>query len=371
VDADMSRVGLAEVLRGRRAEILEAWQRSVQSDASIRAGNVSAPHLRDHVPDLLDALIAALEHRTEGERAEAAHALSATLLPYSHAQERIIEGYSLGGVLRELAHLRTQILDVVWHSTQHDPGDVPALDELEFLHGALDECMTVSAVEMERASRGERERIVGVLGHDLRTPLNAVKMAGSLIARGQLPEQHTAFATKIVTAADRMNRMIADLLDFAAARSGGLKIERKPCDLRSVCQQVVDELRLAHRERAIDFEATGDAHGEWDEERIAQVVSNLGSNAIKYSPPESTIDIHLAGKDGCVDIAVHNVGEPISDEEQRDLFAPFKRGRKQSPTEGLGLGLFIAREMVRAHGGHIDLESERTRGTTFTAHLPR
>ncbi len=367
----MSRVGLAEVLRARRTEILDAWQRTVQSDAAIRPNNVSAPHLRDHVPDLLDALIDALEHRGEGERAAAAHALSAKLLPYSHATERIVEGYSLGGVLRELAHLRTQILDAMWNSTQHTAADVPALDELEFLHGALDECMTVSAVEMERASRAERERIVGVLGHDLRTPLNAVKMAGSLIARGLLPEQHMAFARKIVTAADRMNRMIADLLDFAAARSGGLKIERKPCDLRTVCQQVVDELRLAHGDRVIAFEATGDARGEWDEERIAQVVSNLGTNAIKYSEPESTIDIHLRGEDISVDIAVHNVGEPISDEEQRELFAPFKRGRKQSPMEGLGLGLFIAREMVRAHGGHIDLESERARGTTFTAHLPR
>ena len=367
----MSRAGLAEVLRERRGEILEAWQRSVKADASIGAGNVSSPHLRDHVPDLLDALIEALARRREGERAEAAHALTSTLLPYSHAHERLVEGYSLGGVLRELAHLRTQILDAVWSSSQRPQGEVPDLDELEFFHGALDECMTVSAVEMESASRAERERIVGVLGHDLRTPLNAVKMAGALIARGLLAEQHVAFATKIVTAADRMNRMIADLLDFAAARSGGLKIERKPCDLRTVCQQVVDELRLAHRERMITFEATGDARGEWDGERIAQVVSNLGSNAIKYSSPESTVRIRLRGQDGWVDIAVHNLGEPISDEEQRELFAPFKRGRKQSPSEGLGLGLFIAREMVRAHGGHIDVDSDRERGTTFTAHLPR
>ena len=121
----------------------------------------------------------------------------------------------------------------------------------------------------------------------------------------------------------------------------------------------------------ITFEATGDARGEWDGERIAQVVSNLGSNAIKYSSPESTVRIRLLGQDGWVDIAVHNLGEPISDEEQRELFAPFKRGRKQSPSEGLGLGLFIAREMVRAHGGHIDVDSDRERGTTFTAHLPR
>ena len=144
----MSRAGLAEVLRERRGEILEAWQRSVKADASIGAGNVSSPHLRDHVPNLLDALIEALARRREGERAEAAHALTSTLLPYSHAHERLVQGYSLGGVLRELAHLRTQILGVVWSSSQRPQGEVPDLDELEFLHGALDECMTVSAVEM-------------------------------------------------------------------------------------------------------------------------------------------------------------------------------------------------------------------------------
>lgn len=370
----MHRDGLAEVLRAQRDTILDAWERAVKADPSLHgASHVPEAHLRDYVPGLLDTLIEALERRRENERAAAAHALTSKLIPHSHARERLHQGYSLGGMLRELAHLRAQIVTVVWsRALASKPEDVD-LHELEFLHGALDEYMTVSAVEMEGAARLERERIVAVLGHDLRTPLNAVKMAGSLIARGQMPDQHPIFAAKIVSAADRMNRMISDLLDFASARSGSLKIDRTKVDLGAVCQQVVDELRLANRDRVIAFDADGSpALGEWDAERIAQVIANLGANAIKYSPVESTVHIRLRGLDDCVDIAVHNAGEPIPEEEQREIFAPFRRGSAQTQGEsGLGLGLFIAQEMVRAHGGHIEVQSDAQHGTTFKVCLPR
>ncbi len=368
----MQRVGMAEVLRAERDAILDAWERAVKADPAIQfPKHLKGPQLRDYVPALLDTLIDALTRRRADERAAAAHELTPKLMPQSHARDRLLQGYSLGGMLRELAHLRTQIVNVIWTRRSEVP-DVIELHELEYLHGALDECMTVSAVEMESAASLERERIVAVLGHDLRMPLNAVKMAGSLIARGQMPDQHHTFATKIVTAADRMNRMISDLLDFASARSGSLKIERQKVDLNAVCQQVVDELRLVHRDRVIAFDASGNGEGEWDPERIAQVVSNLGANAIKYSPPNSTVQIRLHGKDDCVAIAIHNYGEPISEEEQREIFAPFRRGSAQTQGEsGLGLGLFIALEMVRAHGGHIDVRSDAEHGTTFEVCLPR
>jgi len=369
----MQRVGLAEVLRSQRNAILDAWERAVKADASLQtAKHLPEPHLRDYVPALLDTLIEALARRRGEERAAAAHALTAKLIPHSHARERLLQGYSLGSMLRELAHLRTQIIMAIWARTSTTPVDLIDIRELEFLHGVLDEYMTVSAVEMEGAARLERERIVAVLGHDLRTPLNAVKMAGSLIARGQLPDQHHIFATKIVSAADRMNRMISDLLDFASARSGSLKIDRTKCDLGVVCQQVVDELRLAHRDRIIAFDAVGNGSGEWDPERIAQVVSNLGANAIKYSPLDSTVHVRLRGQDDCVDIEVHNLGEPIPRDEQGEIFAPFRRGTTQTAGEtGLGLGLFIAHEMVRAHGGHIEVTSDEQQGTTFKVRLPR
>src|SRR5512140_2033468 len=200
----MARGGVAEILRGQRESILQAWERAVMSDRSMpHARQLSTPHLRDHIPALLDTLIDALATRRDEDRAVAAHSLTAKLIPHSHARERLLQGYSLGGMLRELAHLRAQIVTIVWTSIAEAPERLD-IHELEFLHSVLDECMTVSAVEMESAARMERERIVAVLGHDLRTPLNAVKMAGSLIARGQLPDQHHIFATKIVTAADRM-----------------------------------------------------------------------------------------------------------------------------------------------------------------------
>lgn len=173
-----------------------------------------------------------------------------------------------------------------------------------------------------------------------------------------------------------MARMISDLLDLTRVRQGvGLPVVPAPMDLREVCAQVLDEIAVAYPARRAELVADVDCRGEWDRDRIAQVVSNLVVNALEYSPPETRVRVEL----GCADpqrvtLAVHNAGPPIEPATIATLFDPFKRGAASAtsaPRKGLGLGLFIAREIVRAHGGSIDVRSDAPEGTTFTVSVPR
>ena len=339
---------LAEVLRTRRTEIVSAWEHGTHDEDA-------------YIPKLFDDLLASLEHFEGGDEARAGRKIASGLL----SQRR---GASIAAVLQELGQLRERIIEAAL--TGVAAGELRP-DGVRFIHAALDECMRTAAVGMERAEAADRERFVAVLGHDLRTPLNAIKMAGAILLAADLADQQTSFAQKIVRAADRMNRMIGDLLDFAAVRAGTLVVDRKRCDIASVVGEVIDELRLAHADRLVAFDAEGDCTGAFDAPRMAQVVSNLISNAITYSPQSTPVLVRVRGVATVVEIEVHNEGSPIPGEERACIFTPFKRGDSKRKSGGLGLGLFIANEMVRAHGGSISLHSEEAEGTTFTVHVPR
>jgi signal transduction histidine kinase len=373
---------LAEILSAQREDILAKWRHCVLEDPNVpQANRLAEPALRDSVPQLVASLIAALEQESAKDESNAGRALAEEFMPREHAQDRFQQGYTLTAALRELSHLRACILDALVGEEDL------SRDGLRFMHAALDQCMTIAAQQMERSRTREveqearrltevgevRERFLAILGHDLRNPLNTIKVAGSLLLVMDLPEAAGSFVKRIVRAADRMIRMINDLLDFAAVRSGVLKIERRYADLRDVCNEVADELRLVHPHREIVVDARGDLAGDWDVPRIAQVVSNLLSNAVTYSPHGTLVRLEARGHESDVTIDVHNEGKPIPDAVQARIFEPFQRGDASggSAQGGVGLGLFIACEMVRAHGGTISLLSEEGRGTTFKLKIPR
>ena len=167
--------------------------------------------------------------------------------------------------------------------------------------------------------------------------------------------------------------MIRDLLDFTQARLGGhLPIQRRPLDVHAFVGQVLDEVRLAFPERHIDALHEGEGQGEWDPDRLAQVVTNLVSNALSYSPPDAAVRVETRGLDGDVLLSVHNEGAPIAPEVRERLFEPMQRGTQKggATSRSIGLGLFIVNHIVRAHGGTIEVRSTAEEGTTFTARLP-
>jgi PAS domain S-box-containing protein len=217
-----------------------------------------------------------------------------------------------------------------------------------------------------------RDRVIAIIGHDLRNPLSAVLGIVGLARLDQtMPQVQRNHFHQIDTAARRMIEMIKSLLDFTEARFvGRLPITPAPTDVHELCQRVLAEYRATHPECTIAVEVEGDVRGEWDGGRISQVISNLVGNAIGHGDRTEPIRLSLDGDDANVHIRVHNRGTPISSELLPMLFEPFRRGDGDRP-RGLGLGLYIVQQIVIAHGGSIEVTSTLEGGTTFVARLPR
>ncbi len=218
-----------------------------------------------------------------------------------------------------------------------------------------------------------RERFIGMLGHDLRTPLTSIMAGAGLLLRQSLPDAAQGTATRIAASADRMARMIRDLLDFAQARlGGGLVLQRKECDVHQVAQTVLDEVLAANPARRVELECSGDTRGRFDGDRIAQLLSNLLENAIRYAPAGGVISVQVIGAAGEVSVGVHNGGPAIPEAERRAIFDPFRRGERAADgPRGLGLGLFIVEQIALAHGGRVEVMSSDLGGTTFRVALQR
>jgi signal transduction histidine kinase len=214
----------------------------------------------------------------------------------------------------------------------------------------------------------EKDRYIGVLGHDLRNPLNAILIGMHGLERSpNLAAAERDKVARMSRSAKRMNSMIRDLLDYTRTSAGEFPHNPEPTDLERVCDDAIDELRASHPDRSITCEVAGNVTGTWDPERLQQVISNLVGNALTHGTGAVSVRIDGDGHD--VVFAVHNDGEPIPPDVLPVLFGPFRRGDR-SPN-GLGLGLYIVREVIRRHGGSIEVRSSRDAGTTFVSRWPR
>jgi signal transduction histidine kinase len=226
----------------------------------------------------------------------------------------------------------------------------------------------------EAAVRAEylREQLLGVVGHDLRTPLNALQLGISALQLDtKLEDRQSRQLTVMGRAARRMERMIHELLDFTRARlAGGIPVNPAPMTLDLLLKRVMEEYRLAYPEHPILLTAEGDLAGHWDEARLAQLLDNLLQNALRHSLQDTPIGLSVKAEPSQVTLAVINKGPLLQPEEREAIFEPFRRG-KRAAGEGLGLGLFIARQIAEAHGGHISVESSVEHGTSFKVCLPR
>jgi PAS domain S-box-containing protein len=221
-----------------------------------------------------------------------------------------------------------------------------------------------------------RERVLGIVSHDLRNPLNAIMMGASVLRRPpRASAEAIRIASRIVSSAERMDAIIGDLLDLTKVRlGGGIEVRRRPTDGHELSARIVDEMKAAHPGREIRLRVAGDGSGRWDASRIEQVVSNLASNALQYGPEDKPVTIESRGGENDWTLSVHNLGEPIPADLLPHLFDPFRRGREPAAGKGrknLGLGLFIVRAVVEAHGGSIDVISKPKQGTRFLVRLPR
>jgi signal transduction histidine kinase len=242
------------------------------------------------------------------------------------------------------------------------------------LESALREALVREKEAREEAERSVRynEMFAGMLGHDLRNPLSAITTGANYIARLNASQKSTKAATRILSSAERMARMIDQLLDFTRIRvGGGLALAPTRLDLDELLYKIKDELEAANPDRSIVIEVAGSALGEWDHDRLLQVFSNLMGNALHHSSGADPVHIRCDGSVPThVDVSVHNDGV-VPSEVLPVMFEPFRGNARYQRTRGLGLGLFITQQIVAAHGGTIDVASTAQRGTTFHLVLPR
>ncbi|MCF8979301.1 PAS domain-containing protein [Pseudomonas syringae] len=217
------------------------------------------------------------------------------------------------------------------------------------------------------------EQMVGIVSHDLRNPLAAIKMAAGLLERSLLEPRQQRFLGQIHHSTDRAERMIVDLLDFTQARVGqGINLSMQSIDLHATVARGVEELRLTFTANTLIHRMEGEGACIADPDRLLQLVGNLVSNAVTYGTPDSEIVITSVFEANVIKVSVHNRGEPIPMEKVDSLYEPAVRLVSDSDeTRTVGLGLFIVREIVRAHLGDISVRSSVEEGTTFTATLPR
>lgn len=267
-----------------------------------------------------------------------------------------------------------------WHVSRANPvdeggrttwyGTATDIDDRVREHRATQREREARLTEMESRIRFS-EMFVGILGHDLRDPLSAITLGATLLRSEAASPQAQSTARRIASSAERMRRMIEQLLDLTRARmAGGLALDPAPLDLAALAQRVVEEAEAAHRRR-IELQVSGDARGAWDASLLEQLLGNLAGNACQHGTPGTPVRVRVEGRPDVVRVEVRNDGV-IPAELLPAIFDPFRRGaRAGSRRTGLGLGLFIAHEIARAHGGAIRVESSDADGTCFTVELPR
>ncbi|WP_257457991.1 sensor histidine kinase [Archangium lipolyticum] len=228
-------------------------------------------------------------------------------------------------------------------------------------------------VTERKRSEQFRERLVGIVSHDLRTPLNSITLAATTLLRQEdVSEPIRVRVRRIVQSAERMSRMITDLLDFTRARlGGGIPLQRQTGELLELVLTTLEEFETTHPGRLLLSHDPGPYTGEWDLDRLAQVISNLVGNALKHGAGNTPVEVELHEEGQEIVLSVMNQGTPIPEPLRPHVFDPFRRAAESSRQGGLGLGLYIAQQIVLAHGGSITASSCSATGTTFTVRLPR
>jgi signal transduction histidine kinase len=293
-----------------------------------------------------------------------------------HAADRLGLGFNQTQVVSEYRALRATVLRL-WIDSSPEL-DHSAIDQLIRFNEGIDQALSESTARFMQEIEESRDLAIAVMAHDLRNPLNAIVSSAQMI---QITEGVDKGAintlASIVHSGMHMSKLIENLLDFTRTRFGQpLVVKRESMDLAPVCRQTVAEFVAAYPERTIRLDCGADLHGAWDATRISQMLSNLISNAIQHGDQTTPVTVEVRSESQEIVLKVHNDGPPIPQSELPTIFDPFSRGAKQdtaavNESRHLGIGLFVARQIVEAHSGKISVTSTVQGGTTFVVRLPR
>lgn len=387
-DADLFRDWIARLVGEVRAggprdmqirafgEMVDVLWREGNSRAAIRLEELWNDAQREHSFSLLCAYVMGNFYK-EGDQTR----FFDVCRNHSHVlpTERFSELDDPNARLREISLLQQRAL-ALENEIRHRNDLEKALRDALAERSRAEEDLRAS-VEREREARAQaemsdafKEMFLGILGHDLRNPLNTILTTTRLMTmRRELPPESQKRLERVVISGERMQRMIEQILDLTGARlGGGIDVQKRMQDLGALALKVVDEFRVASPAFSIEFCTDGPCIASVDGDRFEQVVSNLLGNAVKHGDTQMPIRVALTASDTTVRFAVHNYGTPIEPAFMPLLFDPFKRGHKpRGRPDGLGLGLYISERIVYAHGGKIEVESSLATGTRFEAIFPK
>jgi signal transduction histidine kinase len=295
----------------------------------------------------------------------------------THGALRHLAGFDLRQLAAEFRALRASVLRL-W--LKKNAGDESSLYQLTRFNEAIDQALAESIANYSNEVARSRDTFLAILGHDLRSPLSAIANSSLYLGSpGLLPAGAPLEAVgRINRSATRMSAMIRDLLEYTRSRLGrAIPISPAPVSMEQICRIAYDEARAAHPERIFRLETSGPLDGQFDAERLHQVLSNLLNNAVQHGARDQPITLRAYGEADRVIVQVKNHGRPIPADQLQVIFNPLVQipsslvDEDSTPTTSLGLGLYIAHEIVARHGGTLAAESSDIEGTVFSARLPR
>jgi signal transduction histidine kinase len=361
---------LAEFIRAHHEVILVEWEAFARTLTPAAEG-MNQSGLRDHADEILTAIVRDMESAesvSEKSAKSKGHGQHRGRLGQLHAVLRIEAGFTLTQVVAEYRALRASVLRL-WAKPHPDADGVLRFNE------AIDAALAEAVDRFTTKTNDYRDQLIAIVSHDLRNPLSGILMGSGVLTRTEgLDDKSARLATRIQNSAKRMVRIVDDLLDLTRTRLGSeIQIVRRPMDAGPICEMVIAELEGSHPHAVIRYTSKGDLRGEWDSDRLAQVVSNLVGNALQHGDTDKSISVTAQAHGDEIALAISNAGPPIPENALNGIFEPNVRN-VQNPAKastGLGLGLFIAKELVTAHGGTLGVTSTAADGTTFTVRLPR
>jgi signal transduction histidine kinase len=370
---------LADFILTNRDAILAEWEEFAKTCAPA-SGSMGIAALSDHAAEMLTVIAEDLKtpqgdlEQSEKSKGNAPSDGTKRTAAEKHGKGRAESGFTIDQMVAEYRALRASVKRL-WTKEQRevtptDLGDLIRFDE------AIDQSLAESVTRFTQDLDTSKEMFLAMLGHDLRTPIGAVLTSAKfMLETKELAEPHLTLTSRIVSSTTRMNQMVGALLDFTRSRlGGGIPITPASMNMGKAVHDVVSEMSAAHPDRKIEVDARGALKGKWDCARISQVLTNLIGNALEHGSDRTSVTVAVEGDEKEVTVAVHNRGAAISEDQLDGIFNAMKRQGMAGPdgqSANLGLGLYIADQIVHAHKGRIDVDSSEDRGTTFTVHLPR
>jgi signal transduction histidine kinase len=368
---------LAEFILEEMGSILSEWE-SFAATHSPAADHMDSLELRDHAEEILRAVATDMGTAQSDESRKLKSLGLAPLIAnapetaaQTHAVLRARSGFDLIQLIAEYRALRASVLRL-WERDADGPAR--DLEDVIRFNEAIDQAVAESVSFYSAQVERSRNLLLGMLGHDMRSPLNAIQLTASYLARLNAGEEVSLASQRLMNSGSRMRHLLDDLVDFNRTRLGlGIRVTPAPVDLAGSFASQLEQLRFAYPGHAIELEVEGDVCGSWDEARLHQVLDNLVVNAVKYGDRDTPVRIRLTGTEESVYFEVANTGALAAPDGVNRLFDPLVRGMSEGTrhdASGLGLGLYIARQIALAHGGDITVQPHNA-ATVFSVSLPR